>query len=171
MYRGDARDLSFLNDEGIRKADVFVAATKNTESNIIASLSAKRLLNFTKTIAMVEQSGYVELAEKVDVGSIINKKTFAAAHIYRMLLKANVASIKSFTVADADVLEYCVKPDSIFTRKAVKHLHLPSQASIGGYVRGDKGYLANGNTIFQAGDVLLIFCLHSETRKLEKFLK
>ena len=133
VYRGDARDLSFLNDEGIRKADVFVAATKN--------------------------------------GSIINKKTFAAAHIYRMLLKANVASIKSFTVADADVLEYCVKPDSIFTRKAVKHLHLPSQASIGGYVRGDKGYLANGNTIFQAGDVLLIFCLHSETRKLEKFLK
>ena len=171
VYRGDARDLSFLNDEGIRKADVFVAATKNTESNIIASLYAKRLLNFTKTIAMVEQSGYVELAEKVDVGSIINKKTFAAAHIYRMLLKANVASIKSFTVADADVLEYCVKPDSIFTRKAVKHLHLPSQASIGGYVRGDKGYLANGNTIFQAGDVLLIFCLHSETRKLEKFLK
>ena len=32
---------------------------------------------------MVEQSGYIELAEKVDVGSIINKKTFAAAHIYR----------------------------------------------------------------------------------------
>jgi len=171
VYSGDARDLSFLNDEGIRKADVFVAATKNTESNIIASLSAKRLLNITKTIAMVEQSGYIELAEKVDVGSIINKKTFAAAHIYRMLLRADVASIKNFTVADADVLEYRVKADSIFTRKAVKDLHFPSQASIGGYVRGDKGYLANGNTIFQAGDTLLIFCLHSETRKLEKFLQ
>ena len=170
VYSGDARDLSFLNDEGIRKADVFVAAT-NTESNIIASLSAKRLLNITKTIAMVEQSGYIELAEKVDVGSIINKKTFAAAHIYRMLLRADVASIKNFTVADADVLEYRVKADSIFTRKAVKDLHFPSQASIGGYVRGDKGYLANGNTIFQAGDTLLIFCLHSETRKLEKFLQ
>ena len=171
VYSGDARDLSFLNDEGIRKADVFVAATKNRESNIIASRSAKPLLNITKTIAMVEQSGYIELAEKVDVGSIINKKTFAAAHIYRMLLRADVASIKNFTVADADVLEYRVKADSIFTRKTVKDLHFPSQASIGGYVRGDKGYLANGNTIFQAGDTLLIFCLHSETRKLEKFLQ
>lgn len=171
VYDGDARDLSFLNGEGIRNADVFVAATNNTESNIIASLSAKKVRNFTKTITMVEQNSYLELAEKVDVGSIINKKTFAAAHIYRMLLKANVDSIKNFTVADADVLEYKVPHDSIFTRKSVKDLHLPSQTSIGGYVREGKGFLANGNTRFLAGDVLLIFCLHSETRKLEKFLQ
>lgn len=170
LYKADARDLSFFYDEGIRHADVFVAATNNTESNIIASLSAKRLMNFAKTITMVEKSSYIELAEKVDVGSIINKKAFAAAHIYRMLLEFNVDSIKSFTVADADVLEYRVKHDSVFTRKAVKDLHLPSQASIGGYVRGDKGYLANGNTIFQPGDVLLIFCLHSDTHKLKDFL-
>lgn len=170
FYHADARDLSFFYDEGIRRADVFVAATERTESNIIASLSAKRLMNFAKTITMVEQTSYLELAEKVDVGSIINKKAFAAAHIYRMLLQLNVDSIKSFTVADADVLEYRVKHDSVFTRKAVKDLHLPSQASIGGYVRGDKGYLANGNTIFQPGDVLLIFCLHSDTHKLKDFL-
>lgn len=170
FYHADARDLSFFYDEGIRRADVFVAATERTESNIIASLSAKRLMNFAKTITMVEQTSYLELAEKVDVGSIINKKAFAAAHIYRMLLQLNVDSIKSFTVADADVLEYRVKHDSVFTKKAVKDLHLPSQASIGGYVRGDKGYLANGNTIFQPGDVLLIFCLHSDTHKLKDFL-
>ena len=169
-YHADARDLSFFYDEGIRRADVFVAATERTESNIIASLSAKRLMSFAKTITMVEQTSYLELAEKVDVGSIINKKAFAAAHIYRMLLQLNVDSIKSFTVADADVLEYRVKHDSVFTRKAVKDLHLPSQASIGGYVRGEKGYLANGNTIFQPGDVLLIFCLHSDTHKLKDFL-
>lgn len=170
FYHADARDLSFFYDEGIRRADVFVAATERTESNIIASLSAKRLMNFAKTITMVEQTSYLELAEKVDVGSIISKKAFAAAHIYRMLLQLNVDSIKSFTVADADVLEYRVKHDSVFTRKAVKDLHLPSQASIGGYVRGEKGYLANGNTIFQPGDVLLIFCLHSDTHKLKDFL-
>ena len=169
-YHADARDLSFFYDEGIRHADVFVAATERTESNIIASLSAKRLMNFAKTITMVEQTSYLELAEKVDVGSIINKKAFAAAHIYRMLLQLNVDSIKSFTVADADVLEYRVKHDSVFKRKAVKDLNLPSQASIGGYVRGDKGYLANGNTVFQPGDVLLIFCLHSDTHKLKDFL-
>ena len=128
-------------------------------------------MNFAKTITMVEKSSYIELAEKVDVGSIINKKAFAAAHIYRMLLEFNVDSIKSFTVADADVLEYRVKPNTIFTQKAVKDLHFPSQASIGGYVRGEMGYLANGNTIFQPGDVLLIFCLHSETHKLKDFLK
>lgn len=171
VYNGDASDLGFMSDEGIRNGDVFVAATNNAESNIVACLSAKRLRNFTKTIAMVEQSSYIEVAEKVDVGSIINKKTFAAAHIYRMLLKADITSIKSFTIADADVLEYKVPHDSIFTRKAVKDLDLPSKTSIGGYVRGDKGFLANGNTRFQAGDVLLIFCLHSETRKLEKFLQ
>ena len=80
-------------------------------------------MNFAKTITMVEQTSYLELAEKVDVGSIINKKAFAAAHIYRMLLQLNVDSIKSFTVADADVLEYRVKHDSVFTRKVVQFRH------------------------------------------------
>lgn len=170
MLNGDGRDIDLLRDENIDHAQVFVAATPNSETNILACLAARRL-GVPKTIAMVENTEYIDMAEQLDIGSVLNKKTFAAGHIYRLLLRADVESLKFLTVAQSDVIEYKVKKDSRITAKPIKDLHLPHNVNIGGYVRDNVGYLANGNTIFQAGDVVLAFTKKGECKKLEKFFK
>lgn len=43
IIHGDGRDLSLLEEEGIRKAQAFCALTENSETNILACLAAKRL--------------------------------------------------------------------------------------------------------------------------------
>lgn len=85
VIRGDGRDLSLLEEEGIRKTQAFCALTENSETNILACLAAKRL-GVRKTVAMVENTDYISMAESLDIGTIINKKTFAASHIYQMML-------------------------------------------------------------------------------------
>lgn len=170
LLNGDGRDIDLLRDENIEHAQVFVAGTKSSESNILACLAAKRL-GVPKTIAMVENTEYIALAEQLDIGSVLNKKTFAAGHIYRMLLRADVESLKFLNIANADVIEYKVKEDTRITRKPIKDLHLPTSVNIGGYVRNGKGYLANGSTVFQAGDIVVAFGLKGECKKLEKFFK
>ena len=73
IIHGDGRDLGLLQEEGIQNTQAFVALTHNTETNILACLTAKRL-GVRKTIAMVENLDYVEMAESLDIGTIINKK-------------------------------------------------------------------------------------------------
>lgn len=170
LLDGDGRDIDLLKDENIDKAQVFVAATKKSESNILACLAARRL-GVPKTIAMVENSEYIAMAEQLDIGSIINKKTFAAGHIYRMLLRSDVESIKFLNVAQADVVEFNVHEGTRITRHPVRDLHLPQSVNIGGYVRNGRGYLANGNTEFLPGDIVVAFSLQGELKKLEKFFK
>lgn len=170
LLDGDGRDIDLLKDENIDKAQVFVAATKKSESNILACLAARRL-GVPKTIAMVEHSGYIPMAEQLDIGSIINKKTFAAGHIYRMLLRSDVESIKFLTVAQADVVEFNVHKGDRITKAPVRDLHLPRSVNIGGYVRDGRGYLANGNTEFLPGDIVVAFSLQGELKRLEKFFK
>jgi trk system potassium uptake protein len=170
VLHGDGRDLDLLADEGIRKSDAFLALTDNSETNILACLTAKRF-GVRKTVAMVENTDYISMAESLDIGSIINKKTFAASHIYQLMLKADVTTMKTLTVANADVAEFVVKPGARITKHLVKDLALPTTVTLGGLVRGGEGFLINGLTQIEPGDTVVAFCLENTIKRLEKFFK
>ncbi len=170
IIHGDGRDLDLLADEGIEKAQAFAALTSNSETNILACLAAKQL-GVRKTVAMVENTDYINMAEGLDIGTIINKKTFAASHIYQMMLKADVTTMKSLTVANAYMAEFPVPEGARITRKLVKDLGLPSNVTLGGLVRDGKGILINGMTQILPGDMVVAFCIEGGVKKLEKYLK
>ena len=168
VIQGDGRDISLLQDEGIRTTEAFAALSDNAETNILSCLAAKRM-GVRKTVAMVENIDYVGMAESLDIGTIINKKTIAASHIYQMMLKADVSNVKCLTVANADVAEFVAKENSKITRKQVKDLSLPANTTLGGLVRNGKGLLINGMTQIIAGDTVVVFCLGNIINKLEKY--
>lgn len=170
ILHGDGRDLDFLSDEGLGRADAFAALTDNSEANILTCLSAKRM-GVRKTVAMVENMDYIPMAESLDIGTIINKKTFAASHIYQMMLKADVTTMKTLTVANADVAEFVVKGNSRITRKPVKDLNLPDSVNLGGLVRNGQGELINGMTTLLPGDTVVAFCLENSIQRVEKYFK
>ena len=118
---------------------------------------------------MIENLDYVSMAESLDLGTIINKKTFAASHIYQMTLKADVTTIKTLNVANADVAEFVVREGARITRKPVKDLDLPTTVTLGGLVREGKGFLVNGMTQIQAGDTVVAFCLENAVKRIEKY--
>lgn len=170
ILHGDGRDLDLLVDEGIRSADAFAALTDNSEANILACLAAKRL-GVHKTVAMVENTDYIGMAESLDIGTIINKKAFAASHIYQMMLKADVTTMKTLTVANADVAEFAVREGMRITRRPVKDLDLPTTVTLGGLVRDGQGILIGGLTQIQPGDTVVAFCLENSISRIEKFFK
>jgi trk system potassium uptake protein TrkA len=168
IINGDGRDLSLLIDEGIRSTQAFVALTGNAETNILACLTAKRL-GVRKTIALVENIDYVSMAESLDIGTIINKKTIAASHIYQMMLDADVSNVRFLMMANADVAEFTVAQGAKVTHKQVKDIGLPFGVTIGGLVRNGVGMLVSGTTQIEAGDSVMIFCHDMMIKKIEKF--
>ena len=159
-----------MNPSAGRSSQPFVALTGNAETNILACLTAKRM-GVRKTVAMVENTDYIGMAESLEIGTIINKKTFAASHIYQMMLRADITSVKSSTVANADVAEFSVSPEAKVVRHPVKDLHLPSSVTLGGLVRNGEGLLINGSTQIMPGDTVVAFCLAGGIKKLERFFK
>ena len=166
IIHGDGRDLALLQEEGIRNTQAFVAVTGNAETNILACLTAKRM-GVRKTVAMVENMDYVNMAESLDIGTIINKKAIAASHIYQMMLDANVHNVRFLMNADADVAEFIPQEGAKITQKAVKDLKLPAGVTIGGLVRNGEGILVSGNTTIQAGDSVMVFCHNIYLKKIE----
>ena len=170
IIHGDGRDLGLLEEEGIRNTQAFVALTDNAETNILACLTAKKL-GVRKTVALVENLDYVNMAESLDIGTIINKKTIAASHIYQLMLDADVDNLRSLMVVDAEVAEFTASPDSRVTKRAVKDLGLPFGVTIGGLVRNGVGMLVNGNSRIEAGDAVMVFCHEAKLQTLDKYFK
>jgi trk system potassium uptake protein TrkA len=170
IIHGDGRDLGLLEEEGIRNTQAFVALTDNAETNILACLTAKKL-GVRKTVALVENLDYVNMAESLDIGTIINKKTIAASHIYQLMLDADVDNLRSLMVVDAEVAEFTAAPDSRVTKRAVKDLGLPFGVTIGGLVRNGVGMLVNGNSRIEAGDAVMVFCHEAKLQTLDKYFK
>ena len=170
VIHGDGRDTNLLTEEGIDNTQAFVALTENAETNILACLTAKKM-GVRKTIAMVENLDYVSMAESLDIGTIINKKTIAASHIYQMMLDANVSNLRSLMMVDSDVAEFVAEKGSAVTKRAVKDLGLPFGVTIGGLVRNNQGMLVNGLSRIEAGDSVMVFCHEHNLKKVERFFK
>lgn len=167
IINGDGRDTQLLQEEGIKNTQAFVALTNNAETNILACLTAKRL-GVRKTVAMVENVDYVSMAESLDIGTIINKKAIAASHIYQIMLDAKVMNMRFIMTANADVAEFVAQEGSRVTKKPVKDLGLPKEATIGGLVRGDEGMLVSGHTQIKAGDIVMVFCHNINLKTIER---
>ena len=168
IIHGDARDTDLLIDEGIRDMQGFAALTPNTENNILACLAAKRL-GVRKTIAQVENMDYVAMAGKLDIGTIVNKKTIAASHIHRMMLDTDVASIRRLAIADADIAEFVAAEGSPITKKPIREFHFPSGITLGGLVRDGIGMSIGGNTQVLPGDCVVVFSKAGLIRQIDNY--
>ena len=170
ILEGEGYDVDLLNDEGYNTMEAIIALTDNDQANILACVAARRR-GIRKTIAQVENLDYFDMADDLDIGTVINKKMIAASHIYRMLLKGDVNNVKMLTIGNADVAEFVVKPHSKMTKKIIMEQNLPRGVNIGGMPRDGKSMPVGGRTQLQAGDKVVVFCTGNTLRKLDKFFK
>ncbi len=170
VYHDDGRNADSLIEEGIGNTDAFIAVTGNSEANILACLTAKRM-GVRKTVAEVENMDYISVAENLGIGTIINKKLITVSNIYRFLLSADVSNVKSLTFANADVAEIVARPNSKITKKEIKRLSLPKNVTLGGLIRNGEALMINGDTLVEPYDHVVVFCLDDALREAEKLFK
>ena len=168
VINGDGRNYSLLVEEGLGKMDAFISVTGDSEINILSCMLAKKM-GVRKTIAEVENMEYIALAENMGIDVIINKKLIAAGRIFRFTSSDSVAAVRCLTGTDAEVMEYVVKPNSKITKGSLHQVNFPKDSIIGGVIRDDVGFIANGYTLIKPGDRVVVFSLPSAINKVSKF--
>ena len=164
----DGRNLDAMLEEGLSNMDAFLAVTGRSETNILAAMQAKRM-GVKKVIAEVENLNYIRLAERVGIDTIINKKRVTASNIFRFTMSTDVQAIRCLTGSEAEVLEFIVKPNSPATKCMIKDMRLPQDVIIGGIVRGDKVFIAVGDTTMQAYDRVVVFSMPDSIAKIGEY--
>lgn len=168
VIHGDGRNLELLIEEGIKDMDVFVAVTGDSETNVLTCALAKKL-GVKKAIAEIENFDYFDIAKQMGVESIVNKKLSAASHIYTFTMNAEVSSIKCLTGTDAEVLEFVVSKKAKIAKDKLRNIHFPKEAIVGGVIRGNKSFIAKGDTKIIPGDKVVVFSSPDVLNKVAAF--
>ncbi|MBR2976169.1 MAG: Trk system potassium transporter TrkA [Alistipes sp.] len=164
----DGRNTEAMMEEGLSNMDAFIAVTGRSETNILTAMLAKRM-GVKKVIAEVENLNYINISDSVGVDTIINKKMVTASNIFRFTMSTDVLAIKCLTGSEAEVLEFIVKPNSPATKAPISQLDLPSDVIIGGIVRGDKVFIAVGDTEIAAYDRVVVFAMPSAIARIGEY--
>lgn len=168
IYHGDGRDPEIIKEVGLEDAQIFVALTENSETNVLACLAAKRF-DVYKTVAKEENIDYIPLAYRLDIGTLINKKLLAAGYIYRILLGQETGQVTCLSlVNNAEVVELVARRDSKIVGKRISELRLPPNITFGGMIRNGQPCMIEGDTVLQAYDHVVIFYYDISINELKK---
>ena len=157
VVRGMKNYIETLNDLNINEHDAFVAVGPDSDSNILACLTAKKM-GVGKSIVEVGDVEQVTMAQNLNIGSTVNKKSLTAASIYQILLESDKTNAKCFSLIDAEVVDLTAQNNSSITLKPVMEQRLPKGITLGGMVRNGVGQTVTGHTHIQAGDQVVVIC-------------
>jgi trk system potassium uptake protein TrkA len=170
VINGDGRDLTLLREEGIQNIDAFISVTGSSETNILSCLLAKKM-GVKKSVAEVENIDYIDLAENIGIGTLINTKLIAASHIYQYTMNVDVKHLKFLTFSEAEVFELEAKQGSKITKHMLKDMRFPENATVGGVFRGEETIIAKGDVQIQPGDNVVIFALPNAVKNVIKYFQ
>ena len=158
IIHGDATDIELLKEEGLQNADAFIGVTDSSETNVLTCLHAKRL-GVKRTIALVENTGFIDISQDIGIDTIINKKLITASYIARFIVKGDAVSSKWLSGTNAEVIELIVGKWSPATRKPIGELDIPQGATIGGVIRGRETILPSRDLQLKQDDKVVVFTL------------
>jgi trk system potassium uptake protein TrkA len=107
VIRGDGCDSKYLEDAGIRKADVFVAATGQDDNNLVSCEIASRIYDVPRCIARVNAPKNQRIFRTLGIESISSTEMIANL-IEEETLMGSVNAVSSLTHGNVVLIEVAV---------------------------------------------------------------
>src|SRR5438132_1774782 len=154
-FVADACEVSSLQEAGLEKVDVCVAATGDDEDNLVVSLLAKQEFAVPRVVARVNHPKNQWLFNEawgVDV-------SVSTPHLLTALVEEAVSVgslVRLLQFQDARLVEATLADDSPAVGKAIVDLGVPRDATIVAVIRERHVIVPRGETVLMAGDEVVV---------------
>jgi trk system potassium uptake protein TrkA len=146
-------------EEHVSQVDAFVSLTDNDELNVMSAMLAKTL-GAGKVITQVAKSEYAQLVPKLGVDKVFSPLRMTARAIMSYLYRGS-APLSSILEGDlARMLQFRVGEHARGAGIPLRDLQLPAGSVVGVIQKSDRVLVADGESVIESGDSLLLFALH-----------
>jgi trk system potassium uptake protein TrkA len=166
---GDGSDQVLLAEENIQDIEVVITLTNNEETNILASLLAKRM-GAKKSIAKISKFSYFPLMKAIGIEKVVSTRLSAIDTILRHIRRGKVLSAISIKGEQAEIIEALALETSGIVDKPLKQISFPKGAIVAGIIRKEDIIIPTGDSIIQPEDRVIIFARRQAIPKVEKIL-
>ena len=169
VIHGDGSDQKLLEEENIHDMDIVVMLTNDEETNILASLLAKRM-GASKAITKVNRFSYLPLMAIVGIEKVVSPRLSAINSILRHIRRGKVLSVVSIKGEQAEIIEAVPTDNSAIILKPLKNIALPKGVLVTGIIRGERVMIPSGESVINPNDRIIIFAKKQAIPKLDKIL-
>ena len=166
---GDGSDQELLTEENIQDMDVAVTLTDDEETNILASLLAKRM-GAKKSITRISKFSYFPLMKAIGIEQVVSPRLSAINTILQHIRRGKVLSAISIKGEQGEVMEALALETSDIVDKPLSQIAFPKGALVAGIIRRDEIIIPSGDSVIQPEDRIIIFARRQAIPKIEKIL-
>lgn len=171
VLRGDALEKEVLQEANIRAAETVVAVTNDDETNIFASVLAKRE-GCQRAITLVNKASYEPLLPSLGIDAAVSPSAVTISTILRHVRRGPIAGLYTLREDFGEVIEAEALEGSRLTRGPLREVGMPDGMLVGAVVRGGAGevVIPDGETRIGPGDCVVAVVTHWAVQKAEAML-
>lgn len=167
VLHGSALETDILKESGIEFTDVFIAADKEDQANLVSALLAKKM-GAKNTIITTSAPDYTRIVDAIDIDAVFNARILAVDQILKLVRGKSFSAVRSFSECDAEALELIPQEGAAITKGTLKTIDFPEDAIIGAVFRDNEVVLANGNLQIRPGEKVIVFSRESALKEIQK---
>ena len=169
VLHGNGSDQDLLAEENVGDMEVVIPLTNREETNILASLLARRM-GASKCITRISKLSYFPLMQTIGIEQVVSPRLSAIDSILQHVRQGKVLSALSIKGEQAEVLEAVALEKSAIVSKPLKNQKFPKGAMLAGIMRQDQTIIPTGDTVILPEDRVIIVARREAIPKIEKIL-
>lgn len=160
VVHGDDGNLTFLENEGLAKADALLSLTDTDEQNVIVSLYAESL-GVPQVITRLGRLDNSAFIDQLSIGSVVSPGKLCCNTIVRYVRAMKnrdgaAAAIHHIADGQAEAIEFLIDPDTFHCEEPLKKINFKENVRIGCIARGNDIIIPGGDDYFQEGDSVVV---------------
>ncbi len=167
VLHGDVLDPEILEEANAGAAETVVAVTNDDETNILASLLAKRR-GAKRAITLINKTSYEPLLAPLGIDVVVSPRNITVSTVLQQVRRGRIHSVHTLREGFGELIEAEALETSPLVNTALKDVNLPAGVLLGAIVRDTEIITPRGNTVVQVGDRVVLFAAADQVRNVEK---
>jgi len=167
VLQGSVLDAEILDEANVANAETVIAVTNDDETNILASLLAKRK-GSKRVITLVNNESYMPLIPDLGIDVLVGPRAITVSSILHHVRRGRIHSAHSIREGFGELIEADAIETSGIVGKPLQDADIPEGVIVGAVVRDGKVIVPRGNTVIVTGDRVVLFALPDAVRQVEK---
>ena len=154
VIQGDALDNDILEEANVATAEAVVAVSNDDETNILASLLAKRS-GVGRAVTLINKPSYGPLITTLGIDVVVSPRAITVSTILQHVRRGRIRSVHSLGDGFAEVIEAEALETSPLVGTQLNEIELPVGVIVGAIVRGGEGgqvIIPRGSTVIEGND-------------------
>ena len=167
VLNGDALDPEILDEANVSSAEAIVAVTNDDETNVLASLLAKRH-GAGRAVTLINNMNYAPLISTLGVDVVVSPHAITVSTILQHVRRGRIRAVHALPQGIGEIMEAELHESSDLAGRPIRDAGLPSGVLVGAIVRDGRVVIPRASTPLVMRDRLVMFVARSAVKHIER---